>query len=195
MHGGRFDNFRVYQVCSECQQDFLEMRKWRKNARLVLLIVVIIIAMVATTLGIIHDTMEEATEQFVLKVNNETYEQLTDAQKVFVGEKEMDESISEYYGKVAHELVNKDRITEGKPKLEWSDKLHLIAYQRNSEIARGIIPYAKTKLGDLVNFARTAYGNTYSVYQMAEEIGKITKPGFKEDHVADWYANQSFTHR
>ena len=84
--------------------------------------------MVATTLGIIHDTMGEATEQFVLKVNNETYEQLTDAQKVFVGEIEMDESISEYYGKVTHELVNKDRITEGKPKLEWSDKLHLIAY-------------------------------------------------------------------
>ena len=43
----------------------------------------------------------------------------------------MDASISEYYGKVAHDLVNRDRETEGKPRLEWSDKLHPIAYQRN----------------------------------------------------------------
>ena len=76
----------------------------------------------------------------------------------------MTASLSEYYGTAAHYLVNKDRETEGKRRLEWSDKLHAIAYQRNSEIARGIIPYAKTKLGDLVNYARTAYGDNYSVY-------------------------------
>ena len=72
--------------------------------------------MIATTLAIIGSQVEEVKDTFFVKVDSESYDSLTDAQKVFVSMKEMDVKISEYYGRVAHDLVNKDRETEGKPR-------------------------------------------------------------------------------
>ena len=65
----------------------------------------------------------------------------------------MTPEISTKWGKKSHVATNEFREElnqENLDDLEWSEKLHTIAYERNKQVAKGIIPIGQSNFSNLL---------------------------------------------
>ena len=188
IHGAQFDNFRKFQCCSDCYDDFAHSRKYRQNCRLVLIVILLLVLVIgAITVAVIvtEDGQGRGGRRRGGNRDVNTAENLTDQEEAWLvlsAELEMTPEISTKWGLKAHEVTNEYRTDTSqdelpRDELDWSDKLHTIAYQRCSEVAKGIIPYGQSNFANLLLQMRAMYEPKYEVASMSEKIAKIVNAG------------------
>ena len=183
LHGATFSNFRRFQVCQSCHDDFIHARRCRHNGRIILVIIFLLVAIVVATVT----AFMVSNENYLSSRKESPKADKNKVIEILVGELEMDISFSKQVGKLALEAANKMRTENGiENELEWSKELHKIAYQRNFEVAKGVMKFEQSNFMNLFSQATSSYEPNFTVEQLAEQIQKIVNVGFQEDYISDW---------
>ena len=114
-HGAQFENFRKYQVCQECNVQFMNYRALRMKLRVALIVTAVVIFLGCMTMvGIFGAKKAQSSDQ------QELLEHEQQVKEILNGQREMTKEISEWWSKQAHDITNQMRADQGLTPLDWS---------------------------------------------------------------------------